>query len=61
MLEVCYEYIYSIRDKLSPTCLTLILVASSSIVISLLLLSGRSLFGIRKLVKCLPKLYLFTT
>ena len=61
MLEVYREYIRSIRAKLSPTCLILTLVTSSPIVVNLLLLSGRSLFRIRKLVKYLPKLYLFTT
>jgi len=61
MLEACYEYVRSVRAKLSPACLILILVTSSPIVVSLLLLSGRSSFKIRKLVKCLPKLYLFTT
>jgi hypothetical protein len=61
MLEACYKYILSARAKLSPTYLILILVTSSPIVVSLLLLSSRSLFRIRKLVKCLPKLYLFTT
>ena len=61
MLEVCRKYTLSAKAKLSPTCLILILVTSSPTVVSLLLLSGRSLFGIRKLVKCLPKLYLFTT
>ena len=61
MLEVYLKYVRSIRAKLSPTYLVLILVTSSPIVISLLLLSGRSLFRIRKLVKYLPKLYLFTT
>jgi hypothetical protein len=61
MLEVCYKYILSVRAKLSPTYLIPILVTSGPIVVSLLLLSGRSLFRIRKLVKYLPKLYLFTT
>jgi len=61
MLEVYYKYIRSIRAKLSPTYLILILVTSSPIVVSLLLLSNRSLFRTRKLVKYLPKLYLFTT
>ena len=61
MLEVYLKYVRSIRAELSPTCLVLILVISSPIVISLLLLSSRSLFRIRKLVKCLSKLYLFTT
>ena len=61
MLEVCYKYILSIRAKLSPTCLILILVTLGPIVVSLLLFSGRSLFRIKKPVECLPKLYLFTT
>jgi hypothetical protein len=61
MSEVYCEYIRSIRAKLSPAYLIPILVTSSPIVVNLLLLSGRSLFRIRKLVKCLPKLYLFTT
>jgi hypothetical protein len=61
MLEACRKYVRSARAKLSPTCLILILVTSSPIVVSLLLLSGRSLFRTRKLVKYLPKLYLFTT
>jgi hypothetical protein len=61
MLEVYCKYILSVRAKLSPTYLIPILVTSSPIVVSLLLFSGRSLFRIRKLVKCLPKLYLFTT
>ena len=61
MSEVYLKYVLSIRAKPSPTCLVPILVTSSPIVINLLLLSGRSLFGIRKLVKYLPKLYLFTT
>ena len=61
MLEACRKYIYSIRAKLSPAYLILILVTSSPIVVSLPLLSGRSLFGTRKLVKYLPKLCLFTT
>jgi len=61
MLEVYYKYICSIRAKLSPTYLIPILVTSSPIVVNLLLLSGRFLFRIRKLVKYLPKLYLFTT
>ena len=57
MLEVYFKYILSKRAKLSPTCLAPILVTSSPIVISLLLLSSRSLFRTRKLVKYLPKLY----
>jgi len=61
MLEACREYIYSARAKLSPAYLIPTLVTSSPTVVSLLLLSGRSLFGTRKLVKCLPKLCLFTT
>jgi hypothetical protein len=61
MLEAYYKYILSARAKLSPTYLILILVTSSPIVVSLLLLNSRSLFGIRKPVKCLLKLYLFTT
>jgi len=61
MLEVCHEYVYSARAKLSPTCLILTLATSGPIVVSLPLLGGRSLFGIRKPVKCLPKLCLFTT
>ena len=61
MSEVYYKYILSIKAKLSPAYLIPILVTSSPIVVSLLLLSGRSLFRIRKLVKYLPKLYLFTT
>jgi len=61
MLEVCREYIRSTRAKLSPAYLILTLVTSGPIVISLLLLSSRSLFRTKKLVKCLPKLYLFTT
>ena len=61
MLDIYYEYVRSIIAELSPTCLILILITSSSIVVNLLLLSGRSLFRIRKLVKYLPKLYLFTT
>jgi len=61
MLEVYCEYIYSIRAKLSPTYLILILITSSPIVVSLLLFGGRSLFRIRKPVKYLFKLYLFTT
>jgi hypothetical protein len=61
MSEVYYKYIRSIRAKLSPIYLILILVTSSPTVVSLLLLSNRFLFRIRKLVKYLPKLYLFTT
>jgi len=61
MLEAYHEYIYSIRAKLFPAYLIPILVTSSPTIINLLLLSGRSLFRTRKLVKCLPKLYLFTT
>ena len=61
MLEVCREYVRSARAKLSPACLIPTFITSSPIVVNLLLLSSRSLFGIRKLVKCLPKLYLFTT
>ena len=61
ILEVYHKYIYSIRTKLSPTYLILILVTSSPTVVSLLLLGGRSLFKIKKPVKYLPKLYLFTT
>jgi hypothetical protein len=61
MSEVCLKYVYSVRAELSPTYLVPILVTSSPIVISLLLFSSRSLFRIRKPVKCLPKLCLFTT
>ena len=61
MSEVYYKYVLSVKAKPSPTCLILILVTSSPTVVSLLLFSSRSLFRIRKLVKCLPKLYLFTT
>jgi len=61
MLEVCREYAYSIRAKLFPAYLIPILVTSSPIVVSLLLLGGRSLFRTRKPVKYLPKLCLFTT
>ena len=61
MSEVYLKFVYSIRAKLSPTYLVPRLVTSSPIVISLLLLSSRSLFRIRKPVKYLPKLYLFTT
>jgi len=61
MLEVYYKYIRSIKPKLSLTYLILILVTSSPTVVSLLLLSGKSTFRIRKPVKYLPKLYLFTT
>ena len=60
ILEVYYKYIRSIRAKFSPTYLILILLTLGSIVVSLLLLSSRSLFKIRKPVKYLPKLYLFT-
>jgi len=61
MSEVCCEYIRSARAKLSPACLILILATSGPTVVSLLLLSNRSLFGIRKPVKYLPKPCLFTT
>ena len=61
MLEVYYECVCSVRAKLSPTCLILILVTSSPTVVSFLFFGGRSSFGIKKLVKCLPKLCLFTT
>ena len=61
MLEVYLKYVLSKRAKLSPACLVPILVTSNPIVISLLLLSSRSLFRIRKLVKYLSKLCLFTT
>ena len=61
MSEVYRKCVCSARAKLSPTYLILILVISSPIVVSLLFLSGRSLFGLRKLVKCLPKPCLFTT
>ena len=61
MSEVYLKYVRSARAKLSPTYPVLILVTSGPIVISLLLLSSRSLFKIKKLVKCLSKLYLFTT
>ena len=61
MLEACLKYIYSIKAKLSPAYLILTLVTFAFIIASLPLLSGRSLFGIRKPVKYLPKLCLFTT
>jgi hypothetical protein len=61
MLEVYYKYVRSARAKLSPACLIPILVTSSPTVVSLLFLSGRSLFRIRKPVKYLPKPCLFTT
>ena len=61
MLEVYCKCVCSARAKLSPTCLIPTLVTSSPTVISLPFLSSRSLFGIRKLVKCLLKLCLFTT
>ena len=61
MLEVYYKYVRSIRAKLSPTYLISILATSSPIVVSFLYLSNRSLFKIRKLIKYLPKLYLYTT
>ena len=60
-LKVYYKYIYSIKAKLSPTYLILILMTSSPIIVSLPLLSSRSLFKTRKPVKYLPKPYLFTT
>ena len=60
-LEIYCKYIYSIRAKLSPAYIILILVISGPIVVSFPLLGGRSLFGIRKLVKYLLKLCLFTT
>ena len=61
MSEVYYKCIYSIRAKLSPVYLILILVTFSFIVVSLPLFSSRSLFGIKKPVKYLFKPYLFTT
>ena len=61
ILKACHKYIYSIRAELSPAYTIPISVAFSLIVISLPFLGGRSLFKTRKLVKCLPKLYLFTT
>jgi hypothetical protein len=61
MLEVYREYVRSARAKLSPAYLILTLVTSSPTVVSLPLLSGRSLSRTRKPVKYLPKLYLFTT
>ena len=61
MSEVYYKYIRNARAKLSPTCVTPTLVTSSPTIASLLLLSGKSLFRIRKPVGYLPKLYLFTT
>ena len=61
MSKVYYKCVRNIRAKLSPACLILILVTSGPTVVSLLLFSSRSLFRIRKLVKYLPKLYLFTT
>ena len=61
MSEVYYKCIRSIKAKLSPTYLILILATSSPIVVSLPFLGGRFLFRTRKPVKYLPKLYLFTT
>ena len=61
MPEACCEYIYSARAELSPVCLILTLVTFGSIVVSLPLLGSRFLFGIRKPVKCFPKLCLFIT
>ena len=61
ILEVYYKYICSAIAELFAACITLILVTFSLIVVSLPLFSGRSLFRIRKLVKYLFKLYLFTT
>ena len=58
---MCCKYVCSIRAKFSLTCLILTVVTFSPMVVSLLLFSGRSLFGMRKPVKCLPKLYLFIT
>ena len=61
MSEAYYKYILSTRAELSPTYLIPILVTSSPTVVSLPLFSGRSLFRTKKLVKYLPKPYLFTT
>ena len=58
---MCYKYIYSTKAELSPAYLILIVATFSPTVVSFLLFSGRSLFKIKKLVKYLPKLYLFTT
>ena len=61
MLEVYYECVFSIRAELFPAYLILILVTLGPIIVSLPLFSGRSLFRIRKPVKCLSKPCLFTT
>ena len=61
MLKVYYKCICSIRAKLSPACLILTLVIFGPTVVSFPLLSSRSLFRIRKPVKCLSKPYLFAT
>ena len=58
-LEACHKYICSVRAELFPVYIIPILVASGPIVVNLLFLNNRSLFKIRKPVKCLPKLYLF--
>jgi len=61
MSEEYYKYIRNVRAKLSPTYLILILVTSNPTVVNLLLFNSRSLFKIKKLIKYLLKLYLFTT
>ena len=60
-MEVYCKCVCSIRAKLSPACLILILAMSGPTVVSLPLFGGRSLFEMRKSVKCLLKPCLFIT
>ena len=61
MPEACCECVHNAKAKLSPAYLIPILVTFGPIVVSLPLLSSRSLFGIKKPVECLPKPCLFIT
>jgi len=61
MLKIYYKCVYNARAKLSPAYLIPTLITFSPIVINFLLFSSKSLFKIKKPIKYLFKLYLFTT